>query len=109
MRRSLQYGLCLGLLALAVLAGLAGFIVDTRVAVVGAVDATGARVETTGGRFEAWLLGTASLVCVTGAAIVVACGAEVGSVTGDIDRLRSPAWADAEARTMAATRIILRM
>jgi hypothetical protein len=107
--------LCPDLLIFAVLTGLAslaGFIVDDGAAVVvaaGAVATTGGVRETTGGRYGASVAGAASLVCVAGAAVVVVCGAEVCSVPGDIDRLRSPAWADAEARIIAATRMILRI
>ena len=43
------------------------------------------------------------------ATVVAACGAAIGWLVAASDRLRSPAWADAETRTMAATRMILRM
>src|SRR5262245_26767988 len=111
MRRSVQAFSCFGLSAFALLA--AGLLVAADAAVVvvaaGAVAAAGAGAATAGGRstyFGASTAGATSLTCV---AVVVACEAGACSLAADIDRLRSAAWADADARTKAATRMILRM
>ena len=118
MRRSVQLRLCFGLSALAVVLA-AGLIVLTGAGVgggatVGAVAAAGAESDTAGGRseyFGASVAGAASLICVvTAVADIVVCGAELCSPEAAKDRLRDPpAWAAAEARSMAATRMILRM
>src|SRR6478672_1319087 len=110
MRPSVQLRLCFGLPAFAVFVAVAAGAEVVVVAVpAGAVATAGAGAETAGGRstyFGASAAGATSLTCVVGAVVVVACGAAVAMAS---DRLRSPAWADAEARTMAATRMILRM
>src|SRR6187402_3125626 len=120
MRRSVQARWCFGLLAFAVVFGAGWVAVGAEAVVVttGAVAAAGAGAGAAagaggagiaGGRstyFGASTTGATSLICVVGTVVVAACGA---AVAVDSDRLRSPAWADAEARTMAATRMILRM
>src|SRR5947207_692634 len=121
MRPSVQVRLCFGLSALAVafaagwavVAG-AEVVVAAGVAAAGVAVAAGAVSETAGGRsryFGASVAGAASLTCVGALAVAVVCGAAACSFTADSDRLRGPAaWADAEARTMAAaTRMILRI
>src|SRR3569832_1506586 len=99
MRRSVQYGLCFALPALAVFAGLAGLVDETGAAVevaAGAVATTGEEAAAAGGRLTdvgAGGAGATSLRCVAGAALVVACGLERCSVPAGIDRLREPpAW-----------------
>src|SRR5215475_611382 len=107
MRPSVQWVLGFGLLAVAVAFG-AGLVVSAAGAgvVAGAevvVVAAGV-VETAEGRGVA-----VPLTC--GAAVVVAvvCCATGSSAEASV-KLRGPAaWADAEARSMAATRMILRM
>lgn len=120
MRRSVQLRLCFGLCALAALL-VAGLVVATgteagaAVVAAGAAAAGGAESDTAGGRseyFEASVAGAASLTRVVALAVdeVVVCGAELCSPAAAKDRPREPpAWADAEASSMAATRMILRM
>src|SRR5689334_16015188 len=116
MRRSVHSRLRFGFSALAVFAGLVVATgADTVVVVVtagaGAAAGTGAN-DTAGGRsayFGASAATGTSLTCEAGVAIGAACGAADCPAIPDSERLRSPAWADAEARTMAATRTILRM
>lgn len=119
-RPSVQVRLCFGFSALAVVFA-AGAVVGADVVLVavagfgasGVVAAGGADSETAGGRSRYFGLSAAgaaaSLICVGAAVALVVCGAAV-SLLDASDRLRGPpAWADAEARTMAATNMILRM
>src|SRR5438105_896092 len=112
MRPSVQVRLCFGLSAFAVDLAAGSVVVAGAEVVVFVVGAAGAAVETTGGRsryFGASMTGAASLTCVV-AEVVVICGAEACSLAAASDRLRGPAaWAEAETRTMAATRMILRI
>lgn len=119
MRRSVQLRWFFGLSALAALL-VAGLVVVTGaevagVVTAGAVLAGGAESDTAGGRseyFGASVAGAASLTRVVTLVVdeVVVRGAELCSSAEAKDRPREPpAWAEAEAASMAATRMILRM
>ena len=116
MRRSVQPRVCFGLFVLAVVL-VAGLVVATGAAIGGDVVVVGAGSEsdTAGGRSEYFGASVAGADSVSWVVVVVAdvgvvCGAAAGAPAADSDRLREPsAWADAEVRSMAATRMILRM
>src|SRR4051794_36333939 len=112
MRRSVQARARFGLLAFAavfvagwVAAGAEAVVVTAGAAAAagaGAGAAAGAGAGIAGGRstyLGASTAGATSLICVVEAAVVVVCEAALWSVAADVDRLRSPAWADAEARS----------
>ena len=112
MRPAVQYDLRLGLSALAVVLAVVLVVLAGACVVVGVelVVVVSGVVETADGRstyFGASAGWLAWVAC--GAAVVVACNASGTSAEATVNPREPAAWADTEARTMAATRKILRM